>query len=135
MIPDIDIFTEEIDETEQPDLTYGVISYLNADDRIIGYVEDRDAIEQSIHFILNTERYEFPIYSWDYGIELVDLLGQPMPYVRSEVERRVEEALTQDDRIDSVKDFTFDEDKNKLYVTFVAVTTAGDIEAELEVVV
>ncbi|WP_315002264.1 DUF2634 domain-containing protein [uncultured Selenomonas sp.] len=55
--------------------------------------------------ILNTERYEYVIYSWNYGVELADLFGKPIPYVLSEIPRRVREALVQDDRIRDVTDF------------------------------
>lgn len=41
-------------------------------------------------------------------MELQDLIGKPMDYVMVEVERRITEALTQDDRIDSVDNFEFE---------------------------
>lgn len=102
-------------------------------DRIGGYIDDLDAIKQAIYLILNTERYEHIIYSWDYGVELLDLIGQPIPYVISEVPRRIKDALTQDDRIDDVVDFEFEIDKHKLHTTFTVITNLGDISTELEV--
>ena len=75
----------------------------------------------------------FPIYSWDYGVELADLIGKPMSYVIAELPRRVEEALTQDERILEVKDFIFEVDKHKLHTTFTVVTQRGDIPTQLEV--
>jgi phage baseplate assembly protein W len=130
MVPVVDILMDEIQETEYPTKTYKIEVENNC---MSGYVDDLEAIQQAIYLILNTERYEHLIYSWDYGIELIDLIGQPMPYVMSEVPRRVEEALTQDDRILEVKDFEFDVDKNKLHTTFTVVTVSGDINTELEV--
>lgn len=116
--------------------TYRVkIATNGEDDRIVGYVDGLEAIKQSVYFILSTERYPYIIYTWNYGIELNDLIGQPMPYVMSEVERRVTDALTQDDRIISVGDFDFTVDHNKLSVTFNVVTNQGNLPTELEVVV
>ena len=135
MIPDVDIFTEDIEEAEYADETYKIEIRVNGEDRINGVVDEIDAITQAIYLILGTERYEYPIYSWDYGIELIDLIGQPIPYVMSEISRRVEEALTQDDRIESVKDFEYTKNKGKLHVTFTVVSTTGNIPTELEVVV
>ena len=132
MIPDINILTEDIEEVEYPTRTYKIEVER---DCINGYVDDLEAIKQAIYLILNTERYEFLIYSWDYGVELVDLIGQPMPYVMSELPRRIEEALTQDDRIIEVKDFEFEVNKKRLHTTFVVVTESGDIESELEVTI
>lgn len=134
MIPNIDILIDDIEEISYPTKTYKIeVQGEDEEDRINGYTDDFDAIRQSIYLILNTERYTYPVYSWDYGIELVDLIGQPMSYVTAELPRRVEEALTQDERILSVKDFEFEMNKKKLHTTFVVVTQSGDIEAELEV--
>lgn len=132
MIPNISILTEDITEVEYPTRTYKIEVDCEC---INGYVDDLDAIKQAIYLILNTERYEFLIYSWDYGVELIDLIGQPMPYVMSELPRRIEEALTQDDRIIEVKDFEFEVNKKILYTTFVVVTESGDIQTDLEVTI
>ena len=102
-------------------------------DRISGYIDDLEAVIQAIYLILSTERYRFVIYSWDYGVELVDLIGKPMPYVMSELPRRITDALTQDNRIDDVTDFEFEVNRNKLHTTFTVVTTLGNISTELEV--
>lgn len=136
MIPNIEILTDEIEEIEYPNETYKVeVRVEENEDRINGYTNDLDAIRQAIYLILNTERYEYPIYSWDYGIELVDLIGKPIPYVMSEIPRRVKDALIQDDRIVDVKDFTFKKHKSKLHTTFVVITNSGDITSELEVTI
>lgn len=135
MIPNIEILSTEIEKVEYPTETYKVEVGNVEEDRINGYTDDLEAIQQAIYLILNTERYAFPIYSWDYGVELVDLVGKPMPYVMSELPRRIKEALTQDDRITDVKDFTFEKHKSKLHTTFVVVTNRGDITSELEVTI
>lgn len=136
MIPNIELLSTTIEEVEHPTETYKVEVRTNTEeDRINGYTDDLEAIQQAIYLILNTERYAFPIYSWDYGVELIDLIGKPMPYVMSELPRRIKEALTQDDRIADVKDFTFEKHKSKLHTTFTVVTNSGDITSELEVTI
>lgn len=95
-----------------------------------GKVDGMEALEQAVYKILLTERYQYPIYSWNYGIELFDLFGKPMSYVRPEVERRIKEALLQDDRITAVDNFQFEsDDKNSLLVTFIVHTIYGELEA------
>jgi phage baseplate assembly protein W len=85
-------------------------------------------MRQVIFKILNTERYDYVIYSWNYGIELSDLFGKPVMYACPEIERRVKEALTQDDRIKSVDSFEFDTTKRgAVAVKFTAHTIFGDI--------
>ena len=109
------------------------LSSSEASDRIIGYTDGFDALKQAIYLILSTERYQYPIYSWDYGVELFDLIGKPMPYVMAEVPRRITEALTQDDRIDDVTDFEFIMKGRQIGVTFNIISTIGNIATELEV--
>lgn len=76
--------------------------------RIYDDTDQLEAMKQAIYKIVNTERYRHAIYSWQYGIELADLLGKSKSYVFPELKRRIEEALTQDDRILSVDSFEFE---------------------------
>ena len=99
--------------------------------RILGTCDTLDAIRQTVFKILNTERYAYIIYSWNYGIELEDLFGQPVRYVCPEIERRVREALLQDDRITEVDNFTFDTSKRGVVaVQFTVHTIFGDLNEE-----
>lgn len=130
MIPNIKILTNEITEIDYGNKTYKIEA---TGDRINGYVDEIDAIKQSIYCILSTERYKHLIYSWDYGVELVDLIGKPIPYCMAVIPRRIREALLTDDRILSVTDFEFEHKGNKLHTTFIVTTNVGHIESELEV--
>ena len=112
---------------EQPSRTYKM--YLN-ETIIIGHTEQQDAMVQVVFNILNTERYQYIIYSWNYGIELIDLYGQPVSYVMPELKRRITEALTWDERIISVDNFSFDTNKGKITCNFTVHTIFGDIETE-----
>lgn len=138
MIPNIPLLLEDIKETTYPTETYKIeVSKEDppSDSRINGYTDDLIALQQAIYLILGTERYKHIIYSWDYGIELVDLFGKPVPYVLAVLPRRVKEALTQDDRITDVVDFEFDVKKSKVHTTFTVVSTLGNVSAELEVTI
>ena len=130
MIPNIELLGEEITEMDYADQTYRIA--LNSN-RITGYVDGLEAVKQAVYLILSTERYKYPIYSWNYGVELVDLIGKPMPYVMADLPRRIEEALTQDNRITEVTDFQFEKKGTKLHVTFTVVSNVGNISTELEV--
>ena len=97
--------------------------------RITGTTDRQQAMIQAIWKILNTERYAYPIYSWTYGIELKDLYGHNMTYISPELERRIREALSPDDRITSVDNFSFSYPKrNSIYVQFTAHTIFGDMD-------
>lgn len=135
MIPSNTILTEELVEETFVGRTYKILISESESDanRIIGFVDDLDAIKQTIFLILSTERYAYLIYSWDYGVELVDLIGQPLSYIMSELPVRISDALLQDNRIESVDNFEFEVHGKKLHTTFTVITTVGEIETELEV--
>lgn len=102
--------------------------------RISGICDGIEAMKQVIYKILHTQRYQYAAYSWNYGIELWDLFGMPVSYVCPELERRIKEALLQDDRITAVQDFSFDVSVPKtVHATFIVVTDVGAVEAEAEV--
>ena len=79
---------------------------------------------------LHTDRYRHVIYSWQYGVELDDLFGQPKDYVCAELRRRITEALTQDGRIQAVRDFEFTTSGRKIGVSFTVNTIYGPVLAE-----
>lgn len=97
---------------------------------ITGFTDGLEAMKQAIYLILNIQRYEYLIYSWNYGIELQDLFGQPISFVIPELKRRITEALMQDTRIKSVDDFSFEMNKGKVHATFTVSTIFGDVQAE-----
>ena len=98
---------------------------------IHGMRDELDAMEQVVYKILSTQRYQFPIYSHNYGVELLDLFGEPMSYVCPKLERRIVEALVQDERIESVDGFVFDVgEKRNVHVSFMVHTVFGDMAIE-----
>lgn len=125
--------TDAFQYEEQPGLTYK----LHVDSqRISGYVDELEAYTQAVYKILNTERYCYTIYSWNYGIELKDLFGKHIAYVVPEIERRVKEALMQDDRTEKVDSFTFDTSKRGVVaVAFTAHSIYGDANIQTQVAI
>lgn len=127
MIPVNDDLTPDLEMGGQPSYTYKLDMEKS---RIKGFVDEKDAILQAIYKILTTERYKHEIYSWNYGVELNDLIGKPLPYVYPEIERRVTEALTADDRIESVSDFSFENKDNSVIASFTVNSIYGDVKIE-----
>lgn len=115
----------------QPSYTYEINT---TKENVVGYCQGVRAVEQAIYKILNTERYENAIYSWNYGVELAELIGKPTSYCLPEIERRITEALMQDDRISSVSNFTFSYPKKGVIVTCFDVTSSeGNLSVRKEV--
>ena len=111
-----DSLIDAFDYETQPDYTYK----LNVEtERVAGYVDELEAYKQAVYKIINTERYDHLIYSWNYGVELKNLFGKPISYVVPEVELRLIEAIMQDDRTQIVYGFEFEQPKRGvLHVTF-----------------
>lgn len=84
-------------------------------------------IEQAIHFALETGRFKYPIMGSNYGITLDDLIGTDYSYIRSEVARRIRDALSTDDRIIDVGGFTYEEQGDSLKVTCTVTTILGNV--------
>ena len=128
---DIDAQTD-FSALENPGYTYRIDFEKG---RISGKTDKREALSQTIRLILGTERYKYPIYSENYGVELSELYGKPCDYAKSELPRRITQALTQDDQITDVCDFEFSREGHKLSASYVVKTIYGDIKESPEVMI
>ena len=126
-----DAFGEDFEIGELPSKTHKMDM---KDMTVRGYTDELEAMRQAVYKILMTERFRYIMYSENYGLETVDLYGREVSYVCPELERRIIEALTWDERIDSVDNFSFDTSvKGVVHVFFTVHTVFGDFDAEREV--
>ena len=124
-----DVLTD-IEEVDIPTKTYKVVN-----GRIAGYVDGLPAMCQAIEKLLSTERFEWGIYSDNYGVELDNLIGESFDLVKSEISRVISNALLADDRITAVENFEIQQEEgDTLYITLVVSTVYGDIATSKEVV-
>ncbi|HAK43875.1 MAG TPA: DUF2634 domain-containing protein [Clostridium sp.] len=136
MIPELGNGIESIanlPETPQPlaNKTYKIDWFTKT---ITGYLEEIEALRQTIYCILNSERYEYEIYSYDYGVELKELLGEDHLYIKADLHRRIEEALLQDDRIISLDTLNITSNGDSIHYEGKVTTVFGEIEINREVV-
>lgn len=116
---------------EEPGLTYKIVD----GEKVIGQIDELEAVKQAIAVILNVERYKYPIYTWDYGVELEDLIGRDVAYVCPEMARRIQEALVQDERILSVDGWSFDKKGSTISASFTVHTIYGEVDTTKEVTI
>jgi len=102
------------------------------ENRIVGYTDGLEAVRQAVEIALRVERFEWLIYSWNYGVELKKLFGKPMGLVKSKLKKQIKDALMRDDRITGVDAFSFETSGRKLHVTFTVHTVFGDLKGEKE---
>lgn len=125
------LLEQDFETEEEESRTYRMV---HRNKRILGSVDGLEAVQQAAFKILNTERYQHVIYSWDYGIETMDLYGEPVSYVCPELERRIVEALICDSRITDVSDFDFEiMERGAVLAAFTVSTIYGAIQMEKEV--
>lgn len=115
--------------------SFGNHTYRLTKENIEGRVDGLEALKQSIHKVLATEQYEYPIYSFNYGVAWKELIGEERPYVRAEMKRMIQEALMQDDRIREVDGFKFAFSGDTCQCTFNVSSIYGNMEIGKEVVV
>lgn len=126
------ILLNNVERVEQTTKTY----YLDIEkNRIEGFCNEMEALKQTIYCILSTERFENIIYSWNYGVEIKNLIGENETYVIPELERVITEALLQDDRIKEVSNFIFSTSSNAVTVAFDVITALGSITIDKKVVI
>lgn len=93
-------------------------------------VEGLEAIKIWIWLVLQTPRYRYYIYTWDYGNEFDDLIGQGYSeeYITAEAQRMTEDCLLVNENIQSISDFSVGMKNDQLLVSFTANTIYGSIQ-------
>ena len=122
----------DIEEYESPpSLTYR-LDFTNR--RIIGKVDDKEAVMQFIKKVLDTSKYAYEIYDWYYGNELLSLVGMSYDYIVVEAPRIIEEALLVDDRITYIDQWSFKKVAvDAVEISFLVHTIYGNIKYTEEV--
>lgn len=113
------------DTSFHPSLTYQING-----NRIEGKIDGILAVMQAVQLILETERYQYPVYSWDYGVEISELIGKDKRYLEADLKRQITEALAQDDRISGVENFSLNYTGDSASVTFTVISIFGNFEVE-----
>lgn len=108
--------------------------YINKEtNRIEGTVDGQAAVRQAVEIILNVERFRWQIYRPYSGMEWDGLIGQDPGYVGTELQRRVIDALTVDDRVTGISNYDYTVDGSSLSAVFTVNTVYGSIAESLEV--
>lgn len=91
-----------------------------------------EALKVWIFLCLMTQRYRYPVYSWDYGIDLEQYIGKTYSadFVQTDSEDEIKEALTINDHIQDVQDFTVDRDDDSVKISCTVITDYGNVEVE-----
>ena len=119
-------------ETTHIDISNNLID--SKSDRIIGFVDNLEAIRQAVYHILMTERYAYLIYDNNYGIELEQYIGKDFDYLKATIQTTLKEALLMDLRILDVVVTNIERLSTELVkIEFSVFSIYGDLEMEVNV--
>lgn len=92
-------------------------------------IEGLEALKVWIWKALQTPRYRYLAYTWNYGQELENLIGQELSpsVVQSEAKRYLEEALTINPYITGITDASFTQEGSKFNANFTVKTIYGEV--------
>ena len=98
-------------------------------------VEGLEAIRVWVWCALQTERYRFPIYSWQYGTEYEQYFGHAVPddWLQGDCKTETEEALKVNPWITGITDFSASMEGGHLHLSFRLETGFGDLEVNQDV--
>lgn len=124
-----EILTDEEDEVEYKE--YGIdFETGQLTGKVVTGIE---AVRVWAYLALNTAKYRFEQYSWDYGNELETLIGQSCTeeHAESEIQRMLEECLLMNEHITEVELLDFSIEDDKITGTINIITDYGEEEMNI----
>ncbi len=95
-------------------------------------VEGKEAVKVWVWCCIKTPRFRFPIYSWQYGTEFEDYIGQALSdeYINADLLTELEEALLINPYISAIEDFFAERSGDRMHIRFTVITQFGGLEVE-----
>ena len=129
LFPFEDEFEDEELEEELPQ--FEDYTYING---VFKKVVENEAIKVWVKRALLTRRYGFDAYSWDYGSELEELIGDAtntQQFAESQVVTYIEECLLVNPYITAVVDTDIQIEGSRLTVDFTLETVYGEVDVNI----
>lgn len=121
---------QDVEFQSQPDLTWWRDPDTN---RIAGTADGHKAVAQAVEVMLLVERFRWQIYKPFFGMEWEGLLGQNPGYVASQLQRRIREAVTIDDRVTGISGFSYTVSGDTMTAQVTVNTVYGPLNQTVEV--
>ena len=101
--------------------------------RINRLATEYEELAQTIHRALMTDRYYYPIYTWQYGSDLSNLIGtKNLAFLKGSIKKSVKDALKFEDRVINVDEVKITQTQPNGYHIAVSIsTTLGVMREEL----
>lgn len=128
ILPSFAMVTAKQTETDNPPVEYGID--LKTGQLTGEIVSGLEAVEVWVWLALHTERYRYPIFSWKYGAELEQYIGQgySAEFLEEAVKDEVEECLVINPYIRGIDNFSCKIENDRLVLSFIVKTDYGEVE-------
>lgn len=136
MLPQIENqINNNVTKVELPSRTYKIDIQDNLQStKIIGFVDNIEAVRQAVYHILATERYAYLIYDENYGVELEQYIGKDFDYFKSTIGSTLKEALLMDLRILDINVTNIIKiNTETVKVEFTVTSIYGDLQMEVNI--
>ena len=95
-------------------------------------VEGIEAVKVWIWCCVKTPRFRYAIYSWQYGTEFEQYIGQVLTdeYLNADVLTELEDALFINPYISAIENFSVTRNDDLLHITCTVITQFGSLEVD-----
>lgn len=121
----------ELDDVEFEELSTN--TFLVEEEQVAGMNEGLEAMRQAVEIMLTTERYDYQIYTENFGVELEQLVGQDPDYIQATFPELIRDAFSIDNRILREENYVFKTSGDTMTITFDVVTVFGTFNQGVEI--
>lgn len=129
----MDILPEDIDLDDVEFEELPTNTFLVEKEQVAGMNEGIEAMRQAVEIMLTTERYDYQIYSENFGVELEDLVGEDPDYIKATFPELIRDAFSIDERILREENYKFTVTGDTMTITFDVVTVFGTFSTGVEI--
>ncbi len=101
--------------------------------RMIGNIDDLEALKQQIYIYLSIPRFEHVIFTSNIGHDLMQTIGKPKDYLLGVAKQYIIDALSIDDRIIGLDNFSIEKSNETAVISFTVSSIYEDFFYEKEV--
>lgn len=121
----------DLDDVEFEELPTN--TFLVEEEQVAGMNDSIEAMRQAVEIILTTERYDYQIYTENFGVELEDLVGKDPDYIEAVFPGLIRDAFSVDERILREENYKFNFTGDTMTISFDVVTVFGTFTQGVEI--
>lgn len=95
-------------------------------------VTGKEAVKVWIWLCLHCQRFRYPIYSWEYGVDIESYIGETVDqeFLDTDLKKEIQDAIYVNPYISDMQDWNATKERSKVHITFTAITDFGEVEID-----